>query len=213
MCLPTVTVRIPAQATRLPYPDLANEDLLHLAGRGDQQAWAEIVRRYRRLVASVVRSYRLQEADACDAEQRTWLRLVEHRASVRDPLRLGGWLATTASRECLRLLRDNRYVVSDEMESLPDPRRGVEQTVIDADTTARIWGIVAVLPPRSRTIMQALFADGAQPYADVARTTGIPVGSLGPTRARVLSQVRRALDGGGLSVGDRCVAPGAVVGS
>lgn len=173
-----------------------NAPLLRSASDGDERAWTEIVQRYRGLVAAVVRSFRLQDADAHDAEQRTWLRLVEHRAAVRDPERLGGWLATTASRECLRILRENRAVVTDELDAVPDPDRPVEDQVVDADTVSRLWTIVAALPPRGRTIMMELFADEPRPYAEVARATGIPIGSLGPSRARLVDRVRRTFDAG-----------------
>jgi RNA polymerase sigma factor (sigma-70 family) len=177
-------------------PATANEELLRSAGGGDERAWTEIVERYRGLVSAVVRSYRLQDADAHDAEQRTWLRLVEHRGAVRDPDRLGGWLATTASRECLRMLRESRAVITDELDAVPDPVRGVEDQVVDADTVSRLWSIVAALPPRGRTIMMELFADEPRPYAEVARATGIPIGSLGPSRARLIGRVRRSFDTG-----------------
>jgi RNA polymerase sigma factor (sigma-70 family) len=173
-----------------------NEQLLRSAGGGDERAWAEIVERYRGLVSAVVRSYRLQDADSHDAEQRTWLRLVEHRDSLRDPERLGGWLATTASRECLRILRESRAVVTDELDAVPDPDRTVEDRVVDADTVSRLWTIVAGLPPRGRTIMMELFAEEPRPYAEVARVTGIPIGSLGPSRARLVERVRRSFDSG-----------------
>lgn len=179
-----------------PTSPAVNGRLLRRASRGDERAWTEIVQRYRGLVGAVVRSYRLQDADAHDAEQRTWLRLVEHRDSVRDPERLGGWLATTASRECLRILRENRAVVTDELDAVPAPDRGVEDQVVDADTVTRLWSIVAALPPRGRTIMNELFAEDPRPYADVARDTGIPIGSLGPSRARLLDRVRRTFDAG-----------------
>jgi RNA polymerase sigma factor (sigma-70 family) len=169
--------------------------LLDAAGRGDQRAWDELVRRYRDLVRAVARSYRLQDADASDAEQRTWLRLVEHRGTVRDPERLGGWLATTTARECLRILRDRRAGVPVEMDAVPDPDGDVERRVVDALTVARLWALVATLPPRSRLVMQALFGGDARPYAEVAAATGIPIGSLGPTRARVLEQLRSLHDG------------------
>jgi RNA polymerase sigma factor (sigma-70 family) len=174
---------------------------LHSATIGDGWAWTEIVNRYRGLVGAVVRSYRLQDADARDAEQRTWLRLVEHRDSVRDPERLGGWLSTTASRECLRILRESRSIATDQLDALPDPDRGVEERVVDADTVERLWKIVAELPPRGRTIMQELFGDDSRPYSDVARATGIPIGSLGPSRARLIERVRRSFDDGSVASG------------
>jgi RNA polymerase sigma factor (sigma-70 family) len=174
----------------------ANGELLRSAGRGDEQAWTEIVLRYEGMVGAIVRSYRMQDADARDAEQRTWLRLVEHRGAVRDPERLGGWLATTASRECLRILRENRAIVSDELDAVPDALPAVEDQVVDADTVSRLWTIVSDLPPRGRTIMSELFAEDPRPYAEVARETGIPIGSLGPSRARLIERVRRTFDMG-----------------
>jgi RNA polymerase sigma factor (sigma-70 family) len=181
-----------ATATR--HRPVANATLLHAAGEGHQPSWEEIVRRYRGLVTSVVRSYRLQDADARDAEQRTWLRLVENLPRVRDPARLGGWLATTASRECLHIIRESRGSTVMELDLLPDPGHTVEDQVVDADTLARVRTIVASLPDRGRTIMAELFADERRPYADVARATGIPVGSLGPTRRRLLERVRRSFE-------------------
>src|SRR5690349_18262218 len=53
-------------------------ELLQRAAAGSQDAWDEIVRRYERLVWSVARAHRLDAADAADAVQTTWLRLVEH---------------------------------------------------------------------------------------------------------------------------------------
>jgi RNA polymerase sigma factor (sigma-70 family) len=199
MTVTTVTTAPATVATKI--QGLRNTELLSLARQGDDSAWAEIVVRYRGLVSSVVRAYRLQDADARDAEQRTWLRLVEHLGSLRDPDRLGGWLATTASRECLRILREGQTLVGLEMDAVPATDPGVEEQVIDADTAARLWQIVATLPPRGRTIMRALFADEPRPYAEVARATGIPIGSLGPSRARLIDRVRRTFDDGTYATG------------
>ena len=196
----TVTTVTTAPATTN-IQDLRNTELLALARQGDGSAWGEVVVRYRGLVSSVVRAYRLQDADARDAEQRTWLRLVEHLGSLRDPDRLGGWLATTASRECLRILREGQTLVGLEIDAVPATDPGVEEQVIDADTAARLWQIVAALPPRGRTIMRALFADEPRPYAEVARATGIPIGSLGPSRARLIDRVRRSFDDGTYATG------------
>ncbi|MGH3608600.1 MAG: RNA polymerase sigma factor, partial [Pseudonocardiaceae bacterium] len=71
-------------------------DLLRRAGNGDQAAWEEILLRHGKRVFATVCSFRLQEADALDAVQMTWLRLAEHAHEIRDAEQLGGWLATTA---------------------------------------------------------------------------------------------------------------------
>ena len=176
-------------------------DLLLWAGDGDPAAWGEIVRRYGELLFWKVRSFRLQDADAHDAVQATWLRLAENWRSVQHPERLDGWLATVASRECLRILRQAKRAPTPTdtvADDVADPSVGPEQHVVDADTVQAVWNLVAELPPRQRILLRALFTDHPRPYAEVAHITGLPIGSIGPTRARALEQLRRTADERGL---------------
>ena len=173
-------------------------ELLARAARRDPLAWEEILRRYSGLVWARVRSCRLQDADAVDAVQMTWLRLAENCDRIQHADRLGGWLTTTAYRECLRILRrptrQTAQPVDGLGDTLPDPAASPERTILDAETAAVVRGLVAELPPRSRTLIQAMFADETRPsYAEISRDIGIPIGSLGPTRARALHQLRRML--------------------
>jgi RNA polymerase sigma factor (sigma-70 family) len=167
--------------------------LLERIRNGDAAAWNEIVRRYHSLVTTTVHSFRLQEADALDAVQMTWLRLAENTHRIQFPERLGGWLATTARRECLHILRQVKPVpglVDVTPDTVADPSVGPEQQVIDADTVQTLRKLVAELPPRRRTLVWMLFNDNPHSYAEVAETAGIPTGGIGPTRARALRQLR-----------------------
>jgi DNA-directed RNA polymerase specialized sigma24 family protein len=60
-------------------------DLLLRAGDGIRPPGREIVHRYGRLVSATMRSFRLQDADALDAMQTTWLRLAEHAHKIKHP--------------------------------------------------------------------------------------------------------------------------------
>jgi RNA polymerase sigma factor (sigma-70 family) len=172
--------------------------LLRRAGEGDGDAWEALMRRFGRLVRAVVRRHRLQEADAHEAEQRTWLRLLEQHRSVRDPEHLGSWLSTTARRECLRILRPTKTGVElRDLDTVADPDGGVEQELFVAAVAAQLWAAVDALPPRRRRLLYALFRDEPRPYADISRAIGIPVGSIGPTRARALTQLRGILEESG----------------
>jgi RNA polymerase sigma factor (sigma-70 family) len=91
----------PTNATR----SCAVADLLPRMSDGDPAAWDEVLRRYGKLVTATVRSFRLQNADALDAVQMTWLRLAENAHRIQNLERLAGWLATTARHECLHILR------------------------------------------------------------------------------------------------------------
>ena len=114
------------------------------------------------------------------------------------PERLGGWLATTARRECLRILHQANSTPNLRPDTVADRSIGPEQRVIDADTTRTLWHFVAELAPRRQSLLQALFTDHPQPYDEVARTAGIPRGTIGLTRARTLRQLRVKLNDRGL---------------
>lgn len=182
---------------------LSVTDLLQAVGERNPAAWEEILRRYGNIVWAKVRTFRLQEADALDAVQMTWLRLAENYHQVRSPECLTGWLATTASRECLRILRRPKYTVdvAEAATEVADPSVDLEQHVIDTETAQLLRELVAELPPRRRTLLRALFGENPKPYAEVARVVGIPPGSVGPTRARALAQLRWMIDQRELALG------------
>ncbi|HEX4247265.1 MAG TPA: sigma-70 family RNA polymerase sigma factor [Pseudonocardia sp.] len=174
-----------------PIRPVTTTELLCAAREGDAAAWEQLVRRFEPVLASVVRPYRLQEADARDAIQRTWLRLFEHHRQLREPEALPGWLATTARRECLRILNGRPAAEPlAAVETFVDPSADVEQRVVNAMTARRLRELMTHLHPRARALMYALFDDNPPGYAELARRTGIPVGSIGPTRARALRQLR-----------------------
>jgi RNA polymerase sigma factor (sigma-70 family) len=180
-------------------------DLLLQISEGNPGAWEETVRRYSKLLSTTVRSFRLQEADALDAVQMTWLRLAENAHQVQFPERLGGWLATTARHECLHILRHRAKLAAEPVgavaKTVTDPSVGPEQRVIDADTAQTLWKLVDGLPPRQRTLLRALFTDNPRSYAEVAHVAGIPPGAIGPTRARTLRRLQGRLKQHGLGPG------------
>jgi RNA polymerase sigma factor (sigma-70 family) len=172
-------------------------ELLHAARLGDRQAWDQLVLRFQPVIYSAIRGYRLQDSDARDVAQATWLRLIEHHWQLREPEALGGWLATTAKRECLRILRDRRRmepIDTVDQDQRPDLDCDIEQRVVDADTAARARQMMTLLPARSRILLNALFTESPPAYRELARQTGIPMGSIGPTRARALGQLRFLID-------------------
>lgn len=181
----------------------ATAALLRAVEQGDKSAWEEIVRRYSGIVSATVRSFRLQHADSLDAIQMTWFRLMTNWHRVQDPERLSGWLATTARHECLAILRQSkRTVYRDEATfGAADPAADPEQYHLAAETVRTLNSLLAELPLRGRTLLLALFSDDPRPYAEIAQITGIPVGSMGPTRARALRQLRRMIDERGLAPG------------
>jgi RNA polymerase sigma factor (sigma-70 family) len=190
----------------LPPTDKAEDDnatLLARMAEGDQLAWRRLIEKHERLVWSVAASFRLQAMDIQDVTQTTWLRLIQHGHTIHDPERLAGWLAVTATRESLAVLRRTsrqRLVAADEEQA--DAMVDVAGSAEDHDVARQVWAAVAELPPRQHSLVVALFRDEIRSYTDAAEKCSMPIGSIGPTRARALSRLRRKLVDRGLGPAD-----------
>jgi len=180
--------------------------LVTSAASGDATAWQELAERFSGLVWSVTRAFRLGNADAADVFQTTWLRLAENIGRIEQPDRVGAWLATAARRECLQSLRaSGRTLPTDDMDRLePTPVTGnpteemvlaAEQEREDADRAALVWQALDRLSARCRELLRVLMASPPPSYAEIAAGLGVPLGSIGPTRARCLQRLREEVAG------------------
>jgi len=164
---------------------------------GDQDAWNEVIERYSPLVWAICVRYRLEREDIDDVGQSVWLLLVENIAKLREPAALAGWLATTAKHECLRVIRDarrrDRQALPPEDQMPPDlSAAAIEQEIIEAELNAALRAAFAELPEGCHQLLSLLISDPPPGYSEISAKLGMPVGSIGPTRARCLSRLRRS---------------------
>jgi RNA polymerase sigma factor (sigma-70 family) len=173
-------------------------DLVLRARTGDQRAWDEIVERFAPLVWGICMRHRLSSADADDVGQSLWLGLLDHLDSIREPAALPGWIATTTRRECLKLhdeARRRRGSVDDEADDAlgADPTAvPVDEGLLVEELRAAVRAAFARLAPHCRRLLALLVSDPPLPYVRIAEILDVPVGGLGPTRARCLAKLRRS---------------------
>ncbi|MEV7013510.1 sigma-70 family RNA polymerase sigma factor [Streptosporangium sp. NPDC051022] len=180
---------------------MSDQQTIDAALAGDQAAWDALVTRFSGRLWAVARAHGLSAADAADAVQGTWLRLVESLHTVRDPERIGAWLLTTLRREASLLSRRTRgeRLVADPADDEhaasgrapagqvhPDPAL----TVLSADEGRRLWQAVEAMhePCRSLLLLMATAPDAG--VHQLAGRLGMPSGSYGPTRGRCLNRLR-----------------------
>ena len=173
-------------------------DLIAAAEAGDDAAWEALVDRFSSLVWAVARGHGLGPADAADVSQTVWLRLAEHLGTLREPAKVGTWLATAARFESLRLLRTaHRQVPADLPTEVPGalpPTPGADGPVLEAERNAALWRAFEDLPLPCKRLLRVLMADPAPSYADASAALDMPVGSIGPRRARCLAHLRACLE-------------------
>jgi RNA polymerase sigma factor (sigma-70 family) len=174
---------------------LSTGELLEQAAAGNSGAWDEIVNRYSGLVWAVARGFALSMADAADVSQTTWLRLVEHLGRLREPEHLGGWLATTARNESLRTLRKSgREVVAFDADiEIESGEPTPEAVVLDEERDRLVWLSLGEIPQRCQVLLRALSSSPPPSYEEVSAALGMPIGSIGPTRARCLDHLKKRL--------------------
>jgi RNA polymerase sigma factor (sigma-70 family) len=170
--------------------------LVARAAGGDQAAWDEIVERYAPLVWAICLRHQLDRQSIDDLGQSVWLLLVENISRLREPAALPGWLATTTRRECLRALRAGGRPgteIPTPLEELPpDESAEIDQEIIEAELHAALRAAFVELPAGCRELLSMLISDAAPGYATISATLGVPMGSIGPTRARCLAKLRRS---------------------
>lgn len=170
--------------------------LVTAAAQGDEAAWNDMVDRYSPLLANVLRQCRLTPTELEDVAQTVWLRLVEHLDSLREARALPMWIITTGRREAWRHAAASRRVLLRDPAAddwLPRPADGVdpEHELIRAERHQALLAGIAELRPRERRLLLLLLEDPPLSYAEIGSRTGMPVGAIGPTRARALDKLRR----------------------
>ncbi len=189
----------------LPYPCcVANSadpedkigDLVQRAATGDELAWRKMFDRFGPLLRHVSSTYRLGEAEASDAVATAWSKLVEHIGSLRDGCAVQAWLVTTLRRECLARVRtrSREHPVAD-FDGIGDPVHFVDfdRSLVGADRRKALRHALMELSEPQRQLIAMLFADPAPSYTEISRCLAMPVGSIGPTRCRLLEKLRTAL--------------------
>jgi len=171
--------------------------LVTRATGGDPAAWDEIVERYAPLVWSICVRFGLSNHDREDVAQNVWLLLVEQLGKLREPAALPGWLATTTHRECLRVVTAARKSSERLGTGLDDALQFVDNTIIDeeilmAERNAALRAAFAELPPKCRQLLAMLISDPPYSYAEISEKLQVPMGSIGPQRARCLERLRRS---------------------
>jgi len=174
-----------------------DRDLIRACRSGDARAWERLLDKYERLVFSISLNYGLTTDDAADVTQITFTILLQNLNTLPDEIRLSAWLVTVARRHTWRLLARNRREAVN-----PDEDLAGNETLGGIVDNRERWELaewlnhgLSLLDKRCRQLLLALYFDTEQPsYAHVADQLKMPVGSIGPTRARCLEQMKRNLD-------------------
>jgi RNA polymerase sigma-70 factor, ECF subfamily len=166
--------------------------VIRRARRGDQQAFAAIVRHYDPGLRAL--AYRmLGDRDRMDdVLQDAYLRAYRSLPRFRGRSNLGTWLyriVYNASLDELRRARAAPVSPFEDLDRRPERRPGVPETV---EARGDLAAALSELDPRDRATVLLVDAFGFD-YGDAARVLDIPEGTVASRLNRARSVLRRAL--------------------
>jgi len=169
--------------------------LVAKASNGESSAWNELVGRYGKLIRVIARNHRLNEADAAEVAQITWMKLVERIGHIERPDRVNAWIATTARRECLRVLRASGRTCPMPVDDLPSISSSSDDAPeagpIAEERNAALRLAYSQLSPRCRMMLSLMTGDAPFSYEKLSVVMNMKIGSIGPTRGRCLERLRQ----------------------
>lgn len=166
----------------------------------DQEAWSELVGRFTPLMNGVLRSYRFQDYEREDVCQAAWTNVFRHLDQLKDANRLPRWLIVLTRNEALRHARKDGWStpVGDISYFETEPDDSVESIVTDRLYLQEVASVVRQLPIAEQRLLELLMGEPPRLYTEISALLGIPRGSIGPVRARILARLRRRLLSQGL---------------
>lgn len=187
---------------KVDYQTLSDPDLIAASvDRQDVQAWEALILRYQRLIYSIPLAMGLPQSDAGDIFQNVCILLLENLARLRDRARLGPWLAITARREAWRFMRLHKADANSTSVGLLELKSDLtlEEDLIFLERQAMVHTAIENLGPRCQHLLTLLFLTEPKPsYDDITHELSVPLGSIGPLRARCMERLAAVLQRLGL---------------
>ena len=177
--------------------ELSDKQLITRVLEGDDEGFAELLERHRRVLWAFVRGREPLLDRARDLYQETVVRALEQLGSLRNPNRFRAWVLAMARNTMVQGLRKRSEVaLSQTPESLHDERSSADalEGLERRELGARIQAAMQQLPPRQREVCQ-LRADGELSHAEIAQLLGITEETARANFYQGLRKLRAALDG------------------
>jgi RNA polymerase sigma factor (sigma-70 family) len=168
--------------------------------KGGEEAWAELVDKYKNLIFSIPIKYGFSRDEAADIFQEVCMNLLSDLKNVREPKALPKWIIMVTSHKCYHAKAKSQRLVSSDSEKSPVDSIEVppvgDKLVEEAETEQRIREAVAAMSPRCQQLVQMLFfEEPSRPYKAIANSLGISTGSIGFMRQQCLDRLRTRLKG------------------
>jgi RNA polymerase sigma factor (sigma-70 family) len=193
-------VKAATKAQLEPRKPSSDERLVALCLKGDQQAWADLVDKYKNLIYSIPIKLGIYD-DAADIYQSVCLDLLSDLSKLREPKALPKWLMQVCYHKCLEhrsRAKKHIQLEDEDVENLPSDQSSAalpDDMLVQLQREQLVRDVVHGLPQRCERMVRMLFYETPpRPYQDIAKDLKIATGSIGFIRGRCLDRLRKQLE-------------------
>jgi RNA polymerase sigma-70 factor (ECF subfamily) len=159
---------------------------------GDDDAFRELVDRYKDLVFALIARTVQDRGRAEDLAQEVFLRVHRGLPYFRGEARLSTWIYRIVANVCVQEHGRPRAVSLDDDRTKVQPS-AADRQFGDLELRDRLEKAIARLPANYRLLVAAHYLDGVQ-YEELAEALQLPLGTLKTQLYRAKQQLRRLLE-------------------
>jgi len=145
----------------------SDQFLMEATGKGDLEAFEEIVRRYQTWAWRTAYRFLGREEDAADVVQDAFIRLLDAAGRYRPTAKFKTYFCRIITRLCLDRVKKKKPLYVETIPESPDPRLGVADVMMRAETAAAVRAALDRLPPNQRMAIVLRYYEELN-YEDIA---------------------------------------------
>lgn len=180
--------------------DSSERTLIREAARGDEAAFAALMRTHRERVYRVARRVVGSHEAAEDVAQQVFITMFKKLHTFRGDSRLSTWLYRVTTNACYDYLRRQRPATAvEDLDGFPSRDGTARERLTTDETLARVTAHIQMLPPKQRLTVTLRVCEELS-FKEVAHAVGCSVNAAkvnyfhGIRRLRDLLQARDRMD-------------------
>lgn len=172
--------------------------LVERCRQGNKEAWNELIERVSPVIFAVCRMMNLSLEESFDVFGQVSYLLLTNLDKLSSPTKLLSYISTTTRREIYAMFRRSKiFSYGNQLDHLATAANSPttpEQIYERSKRSELLMKAISQLPQRDYDLIRALFLNIQElSYSEISKKLGIPVSSIGPTRARSLAKLRTIL--------------------
>ncbi len=178
------------------YAQLSDDKLITLIGMNQQQAFTVLMRRYERLVQSVLRRYLSDPEAVKEVKQDTFMRAFRALPDFRGESKFSTWISKIAISLAINRLRIKRYMSWNTLEEVPQQaiERSTDETLRleKQETYHQLQGAIRQLSEQDAVALE-LFYFREQSMEEIGQITGWTSGNIKSRLSRARNRLRNVI--------------------